>query len=586
MKSETKNNLSLYIEHVMRYSRLFKWLFIFYLIKHLPFISIPLIIKLIVDSYIPAADVMKIWYSIAVVVFFGITNVVFHTGYSVLRTEILKNISRDFRNTIVHKLQILSLSYHNKSQTGRYYSKIMIDVEHCESFGNAFLDNIWSSIITVLYASLVLAVVNAGLLLIYIVGLPLYILLYLLFKQKFNFFQHEARMAREDLSQAVNTFIQTSSLVRIHGEEKFESDKVNKKSEHIIKKYKKLAGFMGLFSCTASVTGQTYTIIIVAISAIAVIQKKMLIGELFLFLQYMNMIINNINQVINQMQIFTEFNESLNSIHEILNSPDIEHNAGKQVLETINGDIDFTNVFFNFGNLPVFTDISVSVKAGTTVALVGPSGSGKSTFVNLILGLYRPQNGAVLIDGIPINAIDMRSIRKMVGVVTQEPILFTGTIADNISHANKTSRMSDIINAAIKANAHDFISSLDEGYNTMIGERGATLSGGQRQRIAIARAILRKPRILILDEATSALDSESEREVQQAIEKMLGKQTTFIIAHRLSTVFHADIILVFKNGIIAEKGSHNELIDLKGEYARLLSAQLNMDIDKLSYMKI
>jgi ABC-type multidrug transport system fused ATPase/permease subunit len=219
--------------------------------------------------------------------------------------------------------------------------------------------------------------------------------------------------------------------------------------------------------------------------------------------------------------------------------------------------------------------INAHIEPGLTVGLVGKSGSGKSSFVNLILGLYRPQQGCVKIDGQDINMLDMRSVRRFCSVVSQDPILFRGTIFENIAHGLPNASLAQVMQAAEVANAQEFIYQMPQGYNSLVGEGGVTLSGGQKQRIALARAVLRNPAILILDEATSALDTASEKKVQAAIDRMSGNQTTFIIAHRLSTVRNVDIILVFKNGQICEQGSHDELLATQGEYASLLQFQLD-----------
>ena len=216
----------------------------------------------------------------------------------------------------------------------------------------------------------------------------------------------------------------------------------------------------------------------------------------------------------------------------------------------------------------------------------GRSGSGKSTFVNLALGLYRTQNGVVKIDGMPVNDLDMRSVRLQVGVVSQTPVLFSGTVFDNIVHAYTDTPFEAVIDAARKANAHDFICQLDRGYDTEVGEKGVLLSGGQKQRIALARTILRKPALLVLDEATSALDTESERLVQAAIDHLDQKMTKLIIAHRLSTIRGADLILVFNEGAIVERGTHAELLAKNGYYAELLRYQsLNADDPLTTYVE-
>jgi ABC-type multidrug transport system fused ATPase/permease subunit len=274
------------------------------------------------------------------------------------------------------------------------------------------------------------------------------------------------------------------------------------------------------------------------------------------------------------------------SIQEVLGASEEEHNQGKEKPDTIAGQIEFQAVDFAYnGGAPVFAGLSVSLARATTVALVGASGSGKTTFVNLALGLVQPQAGRILLDGRDLGRLDMRHVRRQVGVVTQEPIVFRGTVYENIAHGREDYDKKAVHEAARRANAHDFIAALPDGYDTVVGERGATLSGGQKQRIAIARTIYRRPAILVLDEATSSLDAEAEREVQKGIDGLLGGQTTIVIAHRLSTIFKADRILVLDKGGIAESGTHDQLIDRRGLYAKLLQVQMGLGERAIEVLK-
>ena len=256
--------------------------------------------------------------------------------------------------------------------------------------------------------------------------------------------------------------------------------------------------------------------LIVAVCATLVMRGEMLIGSLVLFLTYITQLTNTVTNIINQFPTITEFAESVYSINEVLDAAEEERNDGKDKPVAIAGQIEFQAVDFSYGNGPqVFAGLSVVIERSATVALVGASGSGKTTFVNLALGLVQPQRGRILLDGRDLVSLDMRHVRKQVGVVTQEPIIFRGTVYENIAHGREDFDKQAVREAARRANAHDFIAALPDGYDTVVGERGATLSGGQRQRIAIARTIFRRPAILVLDEATSALDAEAEREVQK-----------------------------------------------------------------------
>jgi ATP-binding cassette subfamily B protein len=259
----------------------------------------------------------------------------------------------------------------------------------------------------------------------------------------------------------------------------------------------------------------------------------------------------------------------------LLESPDLESNAGKRAVSNVTGKVEFCDVSFTYptNHKPSLANINVLAEPGRMIALVGPSGSGKSTFINLVIGFLRPTSGSIKLDGVDMAAIDLRSSRKFLSVVAQDTILFDGTVYENITYGMSEPTAAAAEAALRAANAWEFVSKLPDGMDTIVGERGSRISGGQKQRLAIARAIIRDPRILVLDEATSALDSESERLIQSAFHELMKSRTTFVVAHRLSTVKEAHLILVLENGVIVESGTHRELVNGHGTYRRLYDAQ-------------
>lgn len=298
-------------------------------------------------------------------------------------------------------------------------------------------------------------------------------------------------------------------------------------------------------------------------------------GQVVLLSTYFAMLTGGVINLLGLTPIFSKALESVRSIAEVMQEPDLEQNHGKRRVDAVTGAIDLTDVSFRFdrGAPHALDHVSLSIAAGETIALVGPSGSGKSTLLNLVLGFIRPTAGRILLDGQPMEELDLRTFRRFVSVVPQESVLFEGTIRDNVTYGMANVPDERVLAALRDANALEIIEALPEGWDTVVGERGARLSGGQRQRLAIARALIRDPRVLLLDEATSALDTESETKVKDALTRLMANRTTLVVAHRLTTIRSADRIVVLEKGRIVELGRHKDLLALGGRYAALHRAQ-------------
>lgn len=567
--------LRFYSEFAKPYRWRLLWVLWLHAVEMMPHMVFPLITMMIVDAFIPARSEHGIYLSLIAVA--GLLAIIFvhFIAYRVEFVRILSSISYDLRNRIIRQLQMLTLSYHNRQNTGRYFSKITYDVQRTQDFATMFIQNGLPIIGFFLFSALTLAIVNWRLLLIFLAVVPAFRLVLWMFRNRMLRVWHDQWKARENLNVIIGNFLQASLLARMHGHERYESSKVDSGSQVISEKSVEADACGGFFGGVSQGVNVSFHFLVVCVCALYVIDGKLTLGELLMFSSYLQTISNQLQNIINMYPEIAQVSQSVGSIQEITTAPDIEHNIGKRRLDSPQGRITFENVSFKYGNdsRKVLQGINVDIKPGTTVGLVGKSGSGKSTFVNLALGLYRTREGVVSIDDLPVETLDMRTVRHHVGVVSQSPILFTGSVYDNIVHENKGTPMEKVVAAAQKANADAFIRRMEKGYDSDVGEDGGLLSGGQRQRIALARIILRNPAILILDEATSALDSESERLVQDAIDRMDKRITKLVIAHRLSTIRGADIILVFKDGQIIERGNHEELMAKNGEYAKLVSLQ-------------
>jgi subfamily B ATP-binding cassette protein MsbA len=489
-----------------------------------------------------------------------------------IKVDVVKNMRMDiFKN--VTRLQI---GYFNNNRKGDLMSRFTNDIGEVEAAVMNSLKSVMKEPITIIVYLVVLFMISVKLTLFTLILLPLTggIVAEIIKRLK-----RKAKQSQEAMGRIVNILDETFSGMRVIKAFNARSFIVGKMEEEATF-HRNVNLSIARKNELASPVSEFLGVIIVAIilyyggnlvlSGDQELQPQVFMGFLAF---YASMIqpAKNFSNGITSLQKGTVAAQRIFSI--IDTQPEIQSRAGAKNVVAFNDTIEFRNVSFAYGKDPVLKNINLTIRSGTTVALVGSSGGGKSTLADLVPRFYDPTQGEVLLDGTPLTDFDLDALRSLIGVVTQESILFNDTIFNNIAFGMKNVRKEDVIEAAKVANAHDFIMQTEQGYDTTIGDRGGKLSGGQRQRLAIARAVLKNPPILILDEATSALDSESERLVQDALTRLMKNRTSVVIAHRLSTIQHANEIIVLQEGRIVERGTHADLVQQQGLYQKLSEFQ-------------
>jgi len=503
-----------------------------------------------------------------------------HFGFSVWGAKtIAKTMAQlmvELRSRIFFRLQFLSFSYLDGQKTGRLLSKYAFDTQKVEGLLYMILNQLLPNLVMGVAILIILAWLNWVLLLILLLAIPIYATAKFIFFGRIKKVNNENRLAQEKLTGTAAEYISALRLVRSFGEEDQAERALDTSSVSFATSRVSQSYVNALFGTYVHVGMQTLSLIVISGGAIMAIQGQVTIGTLFAFMAGFGYILQPIHMFIGMSEQYFAAQEGYISIKELVDSPYVEEWNGSRREDRISGDIVYENVSFNYPSAPdkiVIDRLNLEFRPGEHIAFVGPSGSGKSTLANLLLGLYAPSSGRILIDGVPQSEWDMRWIRRQMAVVMQDSILLSGSVLDNIRFAKPTATTEEVYEAARLANAEEFILKMPQGYDTPVGERGASLSGGQRQRIAIARSILRNPPVLILDEATSALDYESERLIQDALERLSEGRTVITIAHRLSTIKNADRIIVLGEGAILEEGDYASLLARGGVFAELIRGQ-------------
>lgn len=550
---------------------------LFFFIKHAPVWVLPIVTANIINDITSGSPdtVQNIIIQAIIMVALVVLNVPMNYLYTRYKSLATRYAETGLRKALVRKLQQLSISYHKETQSGRLQSKIMRDVEAVETLSTQMFLSILNIALNIGVALFVTVSKSLIVFLFFLLTTPLAAATMVFFRNIMKKRNTEFRKEMEETSARVMEMVELIPVTRAHALEEEEVTKMSGQLFSVAEKGYKLDVIQALFGSVGWAIFQIFQVVCLGFTGFLALKGSVGPGDITLYQSYFATIVSQVSSLMSLIPVIAKGVESVNSIGEVLLEEDIECNDGKEALDRVEGEFDFKNVRFAYNNTdkPVLHELNLHVDKGQTIALVGESGAGKSTILNLVIGFNFATDGAVTIDGHDMRDIDLRSYRKHLAVVPQTSILFSGTIRDNITYGIDDVD-EDILNKVVDAaNLRDLIDSLPNGLDTVVGEHGGKLSGGQRQRISIARALMRNPKVIVLDEATSALDSISEKLIQEALNNLTKDRTTFIVAHRLSTIKGADRIAVIADGHCVEYGTYDELMELKGEFYQMKSIQ-------------
>ena len=547
-------------------------------IKHSPVWILPILTANLINLAASgtAADKTKIIYNAVAFGILLIINVPLNYLHVHFYASSIRNAEAGLRMALVTKIQQLSINYHKHTENGRIQAKLMRDVEQFQTLSEQLFVNALMFVLTIAFTIGVTLAKSKIVFAFFLIAVPVAVTITMLFRKKIRKKNKDFRGEMETAGAKMIEMVELVPVARAHALEEWEVERMSEQINNVKSKGYAMDTFQALFGSVSWLTFQLLQMSCLVFSAVLAFKKLIPVGDVVLYQSYFSTIVGSISAIIGLIPIIAKGLESLSSIGELLLETDTENNDGKKKFAQLNGVYDFKNVTFHYSDKSdrdVLKDFTLHIDKGETVALVGESGAGKSTALNLVIGFDLPTSGTLTIDGVNINDIDLHSYRSFIGVVPQNPIIFSGTIKDNITYGMKNvsrKQLDEVIKAAL---LDELVAELPDGVDTLLTEHGSNLSGGQRQRISIARALIRNPQVIVLDEATSALDSVSEQKIQAAIENLTRNRTTFVVAHRLSTIKNADKIAVVKDGRCVETGTFSELMDKKGEFYKFKQIQ-------------
>jgi subfamily B ATP-binding cassette protein MsbA len=482
----------------------------------------------------------------------------------------------DIRDQLFTHLQKLSLRYYANTRGGEIISRVINDVEQTKNFVITGLMNVWLDVVTIIIAIGIMLTMDVKLTLVSIVLFPFYGLSVKYFYGKLRHLTRVRSQALAEVQGHLHERVQGMPVIRSFATEEFEQKQFAKENSNFLTSALEHTSWNARTFAIVNTLTDIAPLVVISYAGYQVIHGQLTIGTMVAFIAYIEQLYNPLRRLINSSTTLTQAFASMDRVFEFIDVPyEVVDKPNAVVASNVRGEVEFQNISFRYqeNEALIIEDLSLRVKRGETVALVGMSGGGKSTLVSLLPRFYDVTDGRILLDDIDIRDYQAQSLRGQIGMVLQDTFLFSNTVRENILIGKPDASEEEIIHAAKAANAHDFILKLPNGYNTKVGERGVKLSGGQKQRVSIARVFLKNPPILILDEATSALDLESEHLIQEALENLAKDRTTFIVAHRLSTITHANKIVLIEDGKVVEQGTHQELMEKQGQYFKLFQIQ-------------
>ncbi len=574
-----------YLHFVKPYSLQIIWTIIIGIVKFAIPLMIPLLIKYVLDEIV-ANDAMSksdkidhllIIMAVMIVIFvFLRPPIEYYRQYFAQWTS--SKILYDIRDRLFTHIQKLSFKYYSNTRTGEVISRVINDVEQTKTFVVTGLMNLWLDLATIVIAIAIMFTMDVTLTLVSIILFPFYAFSVKYFFGNLRALTRKRSQALAEVQSYLHERVQGMPVIKSFAIEDFEQKKFDEQNSNFLDKAIDHTRWNAKAFAVVNTITDIAPLLVIGVSGYQVINGDLTVGSMVAFIAYIDRLYNPLRRLVNSSTTLTQSFASMDRVFELMDEKyDIEDLPDSIECKDVKGHIVFDHVDFSYNDNQledaVLKDITLDVQKGETIAFVGMSGGGKSSLVSLIPRFYDVTSGRILLDDKDIRSFKVRSLRDKIGMVHQDNILFSESVKENILLGNPLATDEAVIEAAKAANAHEFIMNLPEGYDTKVGERGVKLSGGQKQRVAIARVFLKNPPILVLDEATSALDLESEHQIQETLDKLAKDRTTFVVAHRLSTITHADRIVLIEHGKIVEIGSHEELMALQGHYYKLFQVQ-------------